>query len=1040
MMRTPQSARGLLPALFFAASAVACSGGSTPESPVDADVFDAQSDGNDAGNDVEPNDHSNEIDADTADTGAADVDAAELDSESENDDGRDGDPDQPAETVELVMRAPAGAVRVGDEFLVGCRAELSSGEPVAGVPTLVSSTTPSVVERNDDSAFTAIAPGSARFVCVDNRGILPDPAELLLDVAPGLPARLETVVDVTDVVAGSPVAVSCLGFDRFDNELGEVPAGVVVRTTDDGDVAFVEPAGAPPVILTRAEEHSFQCTMPGVFSSSIALVSVSPGPTTGLRIEPDSVEVIAGEHAAFTCEGRDLFDNPTGPVPEATLAAFAPEEVRRDPVVDGMRVQFFRTTTGPYTVRCVLDELVAIDESLATVLPARPVRVDGYLLANGTYVEIVDPFARPGSFVFPYIWVQDAYGNRIVVGVDNPGFVATIEPSIESTAFGWVLNEPGDYVVRVAWSDQSEGAVLPFEETIAIDGGGPRLDCITPANAEFTELVPGTTTQVQIQAIDTRDVAAVAINGVEGTSVGADIWEVPYVVEAGTNLLDVTAVDEIGQDSAVVCAFVAGYGYQPVDTPLASTIRLALSDNALDDQVRTDGINSLADLLMAQLEGELLRGQLEAQLLATSPIWEGTVDAGFFVLTGAVHYLGGFAVLGPNDVSLTAVEPGLELTIAIREVGFDLRIDTDIFGSGEGRVTMPLIPLAATVAVGMVDGALSTTVETFVPVVLAPLRGEFEDAVIDALFDVAEPTLRAELEAQINTSLGGAFESLLGGDTLGIGALNLSSTIEVPAFGGSESFAVAFDAPLSAAYPFGGHLFFELDTLFAAEAEAVLTLPGIPSISPGDEVIEPEGVAIFVSLDVLNQALVTLWQQGYFNVEVYDFGALLEFGDIDASITFRVEPQLPPLFSERGGRVVLSLGAVSTDVLDIAYGEGVIDARMGAEVSAVPTVDADGKLAFTDVRVDRGLASLQPASYTRSDYDRVVDGVLGATLLEFAESIFAAALPALPALVIRGTEATAEAGLGPDDVLTVGDYSARTVGRWIVLDGSLVVE
>lgn len=1039
-MRTPRLPLALTLAL------AACGGDTTTRGPATdtglgdttdaAAVGDADTDGStqDAGSDTPA--------ADVPDAEVSDAEDAQGDDASDAD---DADVDSP-ETVVLRLLPPANVVLPGETFAVGCRAEEMDGTAVGGVPTRVFSSDDAV--EAVDGGWMATRSGTVRFECEDRRGLLPDAEPLELTIAPAPAVRVVTRLETESVVAGEPLTAWCEAFDPYDTSLGPVDAALTARSLDGTTRAVSHTAGAP-LRLTLAEPHEVACSVAGqTLTQEDANVVVTPGPAVGVATSDPGAVQVAGTPLIFACTGVDAYGNPTGPAPDAELdvTVSAPSDDNYWHEVEGLEATLFDVESSPFTVRCEAPSLESTNAATVELVPGEACRVGAQARFNGggasrtldRYTFVVPP----GTFLYPAAVLTDCYVNTIIEGVEHPDLDARIEPDLPRTAGGWTLVEPGEYEMWGLYVGDLEGIrPQPRPTRIFVDSGGPSLSCLTPGDGEWTDLVPGETTDIAISVTDERAVTSVTVNGVEASEASPGVWSAPWEVHPGVNLVHVIAEDDLTLSSAVACAFVAGYGDQPTDVALEGTMRLGLGAEFLDDD-DDDGPDSLADLLASALTSDALIGGLETSLAEEPTLWEGTIGSPPFAIEGRAEYRGGFRVDGPNDVDMRAEGEGLTIDFTVREVGFDVRVVTNLFGTVDGRLTAPSLSATIPLSVSVEDGSIAAAVGARDPVSVATLRGEFDNAAFWLAFQVAEPDLRAELTAAVDDALDVAFEGLTSGDALGGDALDLGSSFDVDAIDDRTPFTVTLTAQPGRMEPRDGALWIDLDSHVAVtHADPPLHVaPGVPAVGDGMTVLAGDGFAVRLNLNLINQALVGLWEAGYFDASLYDFGDIFEFAEGASIGRFVIQPELPPLVYARDGRIVLGLGAVYSDVLDVFYGDGIIDARLGAEISALPTMDADGNLAFTDVRVERGIASLQPANFTNSDYERIVDSVLGIGLTDVAREVFAAALPALPTLRVEGSADTAVLGIPEGTALVIGDLEADVIDDWLFIDGAMRVE
>lgn len=207
-----------------------------------------------------------------------------------------------ADLARVETRLEPAAVTAGESLRVGCTAVDTLGERIPLGQGF--SVTPGPLGTRDASTLRPTQAGEFRVACHAPPGIPVVPADLT--VRPGPVERTRAAVATSaDVPAGTPVAVSCAGYDGFENRVALAPV-----------LSALPPEGAGvaggQAVMRRAGAVALRCEAAGAAVREPAWVHVVPGPPARftLRVSPERDVYAPGEQVALEYDVRDAFGNP----------------------------------------------------------------------------------------------------------------------------------------------------------------------------------------------------------------------------------------------------------------------------------------------------------------------------------------------------------------------------------------------------------------------------------------------------------------------------------------------------------------------------------------------------------------------------------------------------------------------------------------------------------------------------------------------------------------------------------------------------------
>ena len=119
------------------------------------------------------------------------------------------------------------------------------------------------------------------------------------------------------ISAGGSKAYTAVGFDQYDNSIGDVTAGTTFSIAPDGS------CNAATCTASAVGAHTVTGTNSG--KSGTASLQVDSGTLAHITISPSSATITAGSSQAYTAQGFDAANNPLGDVTASTSFTIAPD-------------------------------------------------------------------------------------------------------------------------------------------------------------------------------------------------------------------------------------------------------------------------------------------------------------------------------------------------------------------------------------------------------------------------------------------------------------------------------------------------------------------------------------------------------------------------------------------------------------------------------------------------------------------------------------------------------------------------------------------
>lgn len=834
-----------------------------------------------------------------------------------------------------------------------------------------------------------------------------------------VPVAAETLA-VAEVAAGEIITPTCLLLDEGGDTYAPPPG--VVPTLRWAPADSVEPMGLGARAIV-AGDVEVSCSFPTLLvgDDTPALVHIRPGPPAVVRTEVDPRSLEAGRGAAATCEVYDAFGNlVTDAMP--TLSVLPTDGT----TITGLAASF--TRAGVYDVACSVPGASG-EPAQVEVVPARP--------ATLVFARVPDaPVYAIGQVVEVRSIVSDRYGNPIA---DVP--VRMLSTPVEderlgSTRFRYAAD--GRYIITGFVEGPTEGgrAVTATTE-IVVNGNGPSIRCDAPGDGAMVDAPPGTRVTFRGSVDDASGIRSVRVNGGDAILEDDGRFSAEVVTVFGINFVDIAAVDTFGTENSRTCAFLLADQWAGEDEVRADTIALRLAQEAIDDASRTDGLDSLNDILHTMVNSAGLRNTLHSALLAANPIKPNSCDVDTFLgcaVRSEINYLDS-RIDGPHTTSLTLVDGGIRATVSLRGIHVQLRVSGTF--SSTGWVNVSSADVNVIFDTRLVSGRPRITVRPgSVSTSINGLTTDFSGLsgfVIDLVVSIANGTIRNMISDALRDYVANNFNDVLDGLVSSLDVESLGASFAVPRLDGSGSIPLSFGLGFSTVNATPARLLFGLGTRMSAPAAHARPSLGVP-LPPGAVLLDASGTrpaAVAVSVGLLNQALHALWRGGLLDVDLGAGGL-----GLPAGVTVVARGALPPVARVVAGRVELAIGALA---LDITY-PGLFDdlqVALGARATTTATLVGED-IVFSAISVDELDFSTGSVSLDASTRG-IVEDILRGLVQGIVDTSLNDALPAIPIPSFTLPASVATFGLPAGSELGITSPELAIEPRHVVLRGGFGV-
>lgn len=773
----------------------------------------------------------------------------------------------------------------------------------------------------------------------------PDTGDVMPDLAdvvefPTVIVAVETRLSTPRVAAGDSVFVACDAIDE-DGDIVTFEEGVVETWIVAPDDSLIAGDGDDELIAARAGNASVSCVIPSLslIDATPADVVIDPGAPYTIITEADDLTVRAGEQIDVTCTAYDRFGNY---VPDAEL------EVLVDPFGEGVEVydtRVFITRMGLATLTCSAPGAVELISELVEVQAGLPADLAVGLNPDRAVYTIGD--------VVSLTWtVTDEYGNVI----PNPPVNFASAPAVPSFGEGrFRFDSEGQYTLSVNVPPPTvSGFPLVGFVTVIVNEAGPSIECDYPIYGSIVDQAPGTRIVIEGSTNDEFGVANVLVDGEEAFVRPNGTFAYEYIGEFGVNFVDVVAEDELGATSQRTCAFLLADRWIPEGQFFDDDIALTLTQGAFDDRDRSDGIDSLNDLVYAMLNSPEVEAQINSALNASNPIYPSTcvLDSWFGCIVRVGVDFRYFSLGGPNDSGLTLLDDGMTISVSVRDLEVGLRV-TGTFGTS-GHFDLSSMNLVMTFDVSLSGGRPRVSIRRLDRVDVGRLDSDFSGItgfILDILIDIFEDTIRDLIQDVVRDFIEGEINALLDDVLSGLDIESLGSTIAVPRLDGGDDIMLGFGIRFSTIDFTPARGFFGIGSRFTGPIDhggVTLGAPWPPGAVVDDRPPE-RAVKVGLHLGLINQVLHTLWRAGMFDATI---GADTLGGDLPSGLTAELYANLPPVaVGQSDGGLEIHFGGLRAALSYEGLLPEPIIVHMGAKISTGVDLVGDDELDFRDIEL-----------------------------------------------------------------------------------------
>ena len=837
--------------------------------------------------------------------------------------------------------------------------------------------------------------------------------------------ELDTVVTEEPVVAGTVVHVTCLGLDV--NGIWRVVQVFEPDILAWPEQSFSQTPAPGTVIPIIAGTGLVACAIPALslIDPTPAELTIWPGEPYATIATASRPSLPAGESIDVECE---VFDEWMNPIYDAEPV------VMTDPSGGGILVTDYNIwfeRTGIFLITCDLPGVVKAYADSVEVTPGLPASLSVTLVPRQEVYGI-------GQVITLSTFVADRFGNEI------PAAPILIESDPPGEFFGegrLTYDEDGTYTVTVTVEPPTDSGIeLTHEEIIIVNGNGPAIRCDDPIDGGYITAAPGTEIELFGTVDDANGIASVMVNGVPADTVSDGTFNQGITVEYGVNFVDIVAVDTYGEENSATCAFIVAEEWLAADAYLDDAVILRLTQEAIDDNNRSDGLDSINDILYAVVNSRGLVNTVDSSLRAANPLKPRSCDVEvcviwcFCVFKSAVYYED-FRLGGPNSTSLQLVDGGLRATATLRDIGVKINADATI--SARGWIYLSSLGVDMSLNLNLTDGRPRASIRTVHSVSVGSINLEFGGIIgfiIDLIEGLFHGIIRNIVRDTISDFITSNFDDVLDGVFGSLDISTLGATFDVPKLDGSGAIPIDFGMGFSSIWVRTTHAQFGISTRFSAPFTRAGTIPGVPLL-PGSSSYDrssASAITAAVYAGLINQVFYALWRAGFFDATLG--GADLGEG-VPPETAAMLRAALPPVVRPiEGNRLEVSVGALGLSVVYPGIFDEPLPVGVGARLEVGYSLD-DDTLIFSGLEITEMAFSTPSATLSAATRD-TLEGFLSDLIEGFINDALSSALPALPIPAFELPASLGEFGLPPGREMGLVDPSLQTIGNHFVLESN----
>ncbi len=847
--------------------------------------------------------------------------------------------------------------------------------------------------------------------------------------APPVPTTIVTELSSNPVKAGSEVSVTCRVLDASGTE-------IVSEEILDDPAYRVQLAPQDALIKTmdltwraeRAGDVNVACRSDalGLLDPSPEVLTVEPGPAHTVTTTLDRRTMVAGETATASCR---VFDEYGNELEEVTPTL---ESSTMGDGVETMGLDATITKAGGYELSCAVDGASETESALLEVTPSIPAAL--------VIARVPDqPVYGLGQLITIDTIVTDEYGNEIT---DAPLTFSSAPGG--GTAFGtgrFRYGTEGTYTITAS-VDGPTLNMMPLTKSVdvLINGTGPSIDCVSPVDNAQLDQASGSQVTFRGKLADTNGIMGVTVNGQAVTLQPDGTFETTLTTRYGMNFIDIAATDSFNEQNSRTCAFQLSDEWADESQLVQDALILKLKQDAVDDNVGNDGLDSLNDLLLTVLNSQGLIDTVDAALVALgSPIYNDCLQDSFLgcLFRAKVDYLD-IRVDGPNTNSIDLVNGGLRIRARINNLG----VRAKVYGTPpttRGWANFDYIEVDLTSDLKLQNGRPKVSLRNVNAVNVGNIDLDFSGFsgfLIDALEFLFEGRIKNLVRDTLRDFINTEFNKLLDGVVGGLDVSSLGQSFDIPRLDGQGNVRLGFSVDFSSIGVNTGRALFGLGVNFnvvgpPGKATNSLGAPypsGAVKLDP--QVSQPVGLAVHAV--VLNKALHALWRGGFFDATID--GSTLGMG-VPMGTTVSLQTNLPPMIVlSSKGDASLHLGGVRLGVVYPGLFEDPLNVQVGATADTSVSLNGD-ELRFGNITLNDFVFSAEGVSLDATTQD-ILETFLKNLIQNVVDTSLNNALPALPIPTFALPQSLSVYGLPVGAELGIRMPSLDSTNRHLILDGA----
>ncbi len=843
------------------------------------------------------------------------------------------------------------------------------------------------------------------------------------------------------VVAGETIGVKCILLD--ENGDAQMPDADVTSSIsfEPSDAVRIDEEGVATAV--RAGQVEASCAFPELklTDKTRAAFEIVAGTPTNVTTTVDDAELTAGDTVTATCAVTDAFGNAiTGVSPTLSVT----------PDDGGNTIAELTATltkTGSYTVACTVPGATSPGASV-TVAPALP--------ASIVISRSPDAASYPlGSTVEALTTVTDRFGNVIADAPLTYESVPTAENVGGPQFFQYLIGGDG-FAITATVTGPTEGDVpLSATTTFDIEGNGPSITCNSPADGAMVNAAPGSTLTLKGSAQDVNGITSVKVNG-QAVSLDNSQFAAPVTTRFGMNFNEVVVTDKFGKQAKKTCTFLSSNQWASEAALYNDTISWKLTQGAVDDGNRNNGLNSFADILYSVANASGVVSTLHSAFNAANPLKASACDSQTCTMFGCICFYRsevtyqGLQMDGPHTVELTLVSGGYAVKAHFVGVHVNLHVRGDTTGipfdtTGYANFSSVDVTLTFDQALSAGKPRIAVRPNSVTATVAAPTLSGFSGLdgwyLNNIVAPMANGVLANTLKTQLQSYVTNNFNNVLDSVVSGLDVSTLGSTYNVPKLDASGSIPLSFGLGFSSLNTTTARALYGISAKFTAPSANSRSSLGV-AIPPGTVLNDPTVSAPATTvtsehLGMFNQVAHALWRANMFDTILS--GTILG-GTAPAEAQVTTMSLLPPVAnlapygSNTPNSVELSLGAMAVQIVypGLLTAESPLQGSLNARVTLTSTLVGNdlkfGSPTITELYFDTTTAL--------SDADRAsVEALLELVVQKVASGAINDGLPALPLPTFALPATLAQFGIASGRLGTVSSVLSYAPRHFVLTGG-----